>query len=242
MAVVIDTVARRPARAIPKGRIGRTSRRAQNPTGSGSRRRSFARLCRDASASCARTACTRLCEEAGCPNIGECWEKKHATLHDHGRHLHAGLRLLQRQDRHSGARSTPWSRATSARGDRKTRAGARRRHLRRSRRSRRRRGRRTSPPSSARSARAARTPRSKCWTPDFLRKDGAVDIVAAAKPDIFNHNLEDGAVQISDRCAGRALLCLHPRASARQGNRPVFVSPNPASWLGLGEGANDCCK
>ncbi|MBV1705099.1 MAG: lipoyl synthase, partial [Hyphomicrobiales bacterium] len=21
-----------------------------------------------------------VCEEAGCPNIGECWEKKHATL------------------------------------------------------------------------------------------------------------------------------------------------------------------
>ena len=27
-------------------------------------------------------------------------------------------------------------------------------------------------------------------TPDFLRKDGAVDIVTAAKPDVFNHNLE----------------------------------------------------
>ena len=21
-----------------------------------------------------------VCEEAGCPNIGECWEKKHATM------------------------------------------------------------------------------------------------------------------------------------------------------------------
>jgi lipoic acid synthetase len=27
-------------------------------------------------------------------------------------------------------------------------------------------------------------------TPDFLRKDGAVEIVVAAKPDVFNHNLE----------------------------------------------------
>src|SRR3569832_484469 len=27
-------------------------------------------------------------------------------------------------------------------------------------------------------------------TPDFLRKDGALEIVAAAKPDVFNHNLE----------------------------------------------------
>jgi lipoic acid synthetase len=27
-------------------------------------------------------------------------------------------------------------------------------------------------------------------TPDFLRKDGAVEMVAAARPDVFNHNLE----------------------------------------------------
>ena len=27
-------------------------------------------------------------------------------------------------------------------------------------------------------------------TPDFLRKDGAVETVAAARPDVFNHNLE----------------------------------------------------
>jgi lipoic acid synthetase len=27
-------------------------------------------------------------------------------------------------------------------------------------------------------------------TPDFLRKDGAVDTVVAAGPDVFNHNLE----------------------------------------------------
>ena len=27
-------------------------------------------------------------------------------------------------------------------------------------------------------------------TPDFLRKDGAIEMVVAAKPDVFNHNLE----------------------------------------------------
>ena len=27
-------------------------------------------------------------------------------------------------------------------------------------------------------------------TPDFLRKDGALETVVAAKPDVFNHNLE----------------------------------------------------
>ena len=27
-------------------------------------------------------------------------------------------------------------------------------------------------------------------TPDFLRKDGALETVLAARPDVFNHNLE----------------------------------------------------
>src|SRR5665811_1583565 len=27
-------------------------------------------------------------------------------------------------------------------------------------------------------------------TPDFLRKEGALEIVVAARPDVFNHNLE----------------------------------------------------
>jgi lipoic acid synthetase len=27
-------------------------------------------------------------------------------------------------------------------------------------------------------------------TPDFLRKDGAAEVVVAARPDVFNHNLE----------------------------------------------------
>src|SRR5260221_10671018 len=46
-------------------------------------------------------------------------------------------------------------------------------------------------------ARMARMVCAKCsattieiLTPDFLRKDGALEVVVAAKPDVFNHNLE----------------------------------------------------
>ena len=35
---------------------------------------------RDAARSCAHNGLHTVCEEAGCPNIGECWEKKHATF------------------------------------------------------------------------------------------------------------------------------------------------------------------
>ena len=45
-------------------------------------------------------------------------------------------------------------------------------------------------------------------TPDFLRKEGALEAVVAAKPDVFNHNLENGAVEIPDRQTGRALFLL----------------------------------
>jgi lipoic acid synthetase len=46
-------------------------------------------------------------------------------------------------------------------------------------------------------ARVIRALRERCpgstievLTPDFLRKEGALEIVVAAKPDVFNHNLE----------------------------------------------------
>ena len=38
--------------------------------------------------------------------------------------------------------------------------------------------------------RARPTTTIEILTPDFLRKDGALEIVVAAKPDVFNHNLE----------------------------------------------------
>ena len=36
-----------------------------------------------------------VCEEARCPNIGECWDRRHGHLHDPGRHLHPGVRVLR---------------------------------------------------------------------------------------------------------------------------------------------------
>ena len=38
--------------------------------------------------------------------------------------------------------------------------------------------------------RDARQTTIEVLTPDFLRKDGAVETVVAARPDVFNHNLE----------------------------------------------------
>ncbi len=38
--------------------------------------------------------------------------------------------------------------------------------------------------------RAAPATTIEVLTPDFLRKDGALEAVVAARPDVFNHNLE----------------------------------------------------
>ena len=35
-----------------------------------------------------------VCEEASCPNLGECFRARHCHLHDHGRHLHPALPVL----------------------------------------------------------------------------------------------------------------------------------------------------
>ena len=54
-----------------------------------------------------------VCEEASCPNIGECWAKKHATFMIMGDTLHARLRFLQRAHWPAGCRSMPMNRSRS---------------------------------------------------------------------------------------------------------------------------------
>ena len=76
MAVVLDVNNPRPRHPEKAHRPDSLSRKS--PTGFASRRRcrpaiSPRKLMRD-------NGLHTVCEEAGCPNIGECWEKKHATF------------------------------------------------------------------------------------------------------------------------------------------------------------------
>ena len=48
-----------------------------------------------------------VCEEARCPNIGDCWNRGTATFMILGRRVHAGLRVLRGQDRAAGASARP---------------------------------------------------------------------------------------------------------------------------------------
>ena len=129
-----------------------------------------------------------VCEEAGCPNIGECWDKKHATFMLMGDictracafcNVKTGL-----PGPLDGAEPGRVAEATAKLGlkhvvvtsvdrDDLDDGGA------------------------AHFAAVIRAIRARCpittievLTPDFLRKEGAVETVAAARPDVFNHNLE----------------------------------------------------
>src|SRR5262245_32096263 len=129
-----------------------------------------------------------VCEEAGCPNIGECWDKKHATFMIMGDtctracafcNVKTGLpnALDAAEPEHVAEATAKLGLAhvvvTSVDRDDLADGGAE--HF-------------------AKTIRAIRerTPSTtiEILTPDFLRKDGALEVVVAAKPDVFNHNLE----------------------------------------------------
>jgi lipoyl synthase len=129
-----------------------------------------------------------VCEEAGCPNIGECWEKKHATFMIMGDtctracafcNVRTGVpgALDPYEPAHIGAAVAELGLAhvvvTSVDRDDLDDGGAE--HFAR-----------------VIAAIRAQSPQTtiEVLTPDFLRKTGALEIVVAAKPDVFNHNLE----------------------------------------------------
>ncbi len=129
-----------------------------------------------------------VCEEAACPNIGECWSKRHATIMILGSvctracafcNIKTGRPDLldpHEPERVAMALATLGLRhvvITSVDRDDLPDGGAS--HFAQTIEA----IRRTSP-----------TTTIEILTPDFLRKPGALEIVVAAKPDVYNHNLE----------------------------------------------------
>ena len=129
-----------------------------------------------------------VCEEAGCPNIGECWEKKHATFMIMGEICTRACAFCNVTTGRPGPLDAgePESVAlavqkmglshvvvTSVDRDDLDDGGAR--HF-----------------AAVIHALRMCNPETtiEILTPDFLRKPGALEIVVAAKPDVFNHNLE----------------------------------------------------
>ena len=131
---------------------------------------------------------TTVCEEASCPNIGECWGKRHATFMILGDICTRACAFCNVRtgkpvglDRDEPARVGEAVAAlglahvvvTSVDRDDLGDGGA------------------GQFAATIRAIRAARPDASvEVLTPDFRRKEGALEIVIDAAPDVFNHNVE----------------------------------------------------
>ena len=71
-------------------------------------------------------------------------------------------------------------------------------------------------------------------TPDFLRKPGGAETLVAARPDVFNHNLETVPRLYTDDPAGRALLPVAAAARHGEAARPSMFTKS-GLMVGLGE-------
>src|SRR5205814_9661198 len=71
-------------------------------------------------------------------------------------------------------------------------------------------------------------------TPDFLRKQGAIETVVAAGPDVFNHNIETvPRLYLSIRPGARYFHSLRLLQRAKELNAQLFTKSG--LMLGLGE-------
>jgi lipoic acid synthetase len=177
-----------------------------------------------------------VCEEAGCPNIGECWEKKHATFMILGDtctracafcNVKTGIpgALDPHEPVHVAEAVAKLGLAhvvvTSVDRDDLDDGGAD--HF----------------------ARTIRAIRERCasttievLTPDFLRKDGALERVVEARPDVFNHNLETvPSLYLTVRPGARYFHSLRLLQRVKETDPLMFTKSG--IMVGLGEERNE---
>jgi lipoic acid synthetase len=129
-----------------------------------------------------------VCEEAGCPNMGECWSHKHASFMILGDTCTRACAFCNVKTGMPGAvdpaEPDNTAEAVARLGlahvvitsvDRDDLADGGAGHF-----------------AAVIAAIRAHSPQTtiEVLTPDFLRKPGALETVVAARPDVFNHNLE----------------------------------------------------
>ena len=177
-----------------------------------------------------------VCEEAGCPNIGECWSKKHASFMILGDtctracafcNVRTGMPGPVDPDEPKGI-----GEAVAAMGldhvvitsvDRDDLADGGARHF-----------------ADVIKAIRTRSPSTtvEVLTPDFLRKDGALEIVVEARPDVFNHNLETvPSNYLKVRPGARYFHSIRLLQRAKELDPTIFTKSG--IMVGLGEERNE---
>lgn len=173
-----------------------------------------------------------VCEEAACPNLGECWSKRHATFLIMGDictracafcNVRTGRPLALNADEPEEVASAAAKLGlrhvviTSVDRDDLEDGGAE--HF-------------------AKTIGAVRQSAPgatiEVLTPDFLRKSGAIETVMDARPDVFNHNLETvPSLYLKIRPGARYFHSLRLLQTAKELNPDVFTKSG--IMLGLGE-------
>jgi lipoyl synthase len=173
-----------------------------------------------------------VCEEAGCPNIGECWSKKHATFMLMGDictracafcNVRTGLPgPLDEAEPGNVADAVArmglmHSVITSVDRDDLDDGGA---------------GHFARTIGAIRASSPATT--IEVLTPDFLRKNGALETVVEAGPDVFNHNLETvPRLYLKIRPGARYFHSLRLLQRAKELDPAIFTKSG--IMVGLGE-------
>jgi lipoic acid synthetase len=173
-----------------------------------------------------------VCEEAGCPNVGECWEKKHATFMimgdtctracafcnvktglPHPLDLSEPVRVGEAVKKLGLAHAV----VTSVDRDDLNDGGA---------------GHFAKVVAAIRAASPNTT--IEVLTPDFLRKQGALETIVAANPDVFNHNLETVASKYLEvRPGARYFHSIRLLQRVKEIDPGIFTKSG--MMLGLGE-------
>ncbi len=177
-----------------------------------------------------------VCEEAGCPNIGECWDKKHATFMIMGEictracafcnvatGIPSALSAAEPESVAEAVAKMGLSHVVITSVDRDDLADGGAEHF----------------AAVIRGIRAS-TPNTtiEILTPDFLRKEGALEVVVAAKPDVFNHNLETvPSLYLSVRPGARYFHSLRLLQRVKELDPSIFTKSG--IMVGLGEERNE---
>jgi lipoyl synthase len=176
-----------------------------------------------------------VCEEAGCPNIGECWSKRHATFMIMGDTCTRACAFCNVRTGLPGpldpAEPERVADATAKLGlahvvvtsvDRDDLDDGGAMHF----------------AETIAAIRRKSAATIEVLTPDFLRKEAAVERVVAARPDVFNHNLETvPSKYLTVRPGARYFASLRLLQQVKELDPQMFTKSG--IMVGLGEERNE---
>ena len=180
-----------------------------------------------------------VCEEAGCPNISECWSKKHATFMILGDtctracafcNVKTGIPnkvdLQEPQKIANSVKELNLNHVVITSVDRDDLEDGGALHF-------------ANVVTSIKSLNSNTT--VEILTPDFLRKKDSYKIVVDSNPDVFNHNLETvPSLYLKVRPGSRYFQSLNLLANVKIHNPEIFTKSG--LMVGLGETKDELCQ